>query len=101
MKFLVVLSVAAVLACQAIATPVDTEAVREPRSYGAAPSYAAPAPAYAPAPLGPAKSYSYASPAPTIPCGQALVFSCAPSVAQAPCAASGGYGAPSYGGSSY
>lgn len=116
MKFLVVFTVFALVACQAIAAPVEekeAEAVvaasvedlaREQRSYGAAPSYSAPAPAYAPAAsyaparLGPAKSYSYASPAPTIPCGQALVFSCAPSVAQAPCAASQGYAAPSYGG---
>lgn len=115
MKFLVIFSVVLV-ACQVIrAAPVE-EAIaeeaaavvpeiqrRDQRSYGAAPAYGAPAPSYAPAAsyapprLGPAKSYSYPSPAPTIPCGQALVFSCAPSVAQAPCAASS-YGAPSYGG---
>lgn len=95
MKFLVI--IAAVLVCQAIAAPTENEHIREGRSYGAAPAYAAPA--YA-APLGPAKSYAYASPAPTIPCGQAVVMSCAPSVAQAPCAASAGYGG-SYGGSSY
>ena len=107
MKCFVLLSLAALVVCQAIAAPTTAEevapipeseavaesVVREQRSYGAAPSYAAPAPAYA-APLGPAKSYTYNSPAPSIPCGQALVLSCAPSVAQAPCAAS----APSYGG---
>lgn len=120
MKFLIVLSVAAIMACQVIAAPTEVvEAVRdevpvaapleapieniirEQRSYGApAPSYA-PAPAYsAPPRLGPSKSYSYQSPAPTIPCGQALVFSCAPSVAQAPCAAAAPVyaAAPSYGG---
>lgn len=99
MKFFIAFTVAAVfLASQAIASPA--EIIREQRSYGAAaaPSYSAPA-AYGPAPaMGPAQTYSYPSPAPTIPCGQALVMSCAPSVAQAPCAASSGYGAPSYGG---
>lgn len=102
MNFLAVLCIAAVLVCQVVvAVPVETfetpvaDAVREQRSFGAPPSYGAPVPVYAAPPrLGPARSYSYQSPAPTIPCGQALVFSCAPSVAPAPCAAA----APSYGG---
>lgn len=83
--------VAAVIVCQVIAGQIPiVQHIREQRSYGApAQAYAAPAPA-----LGPAKQYSYPSPAPTIPCGQALIFSCTPSVAQAPCAAA----APSYGG---
>ena len=92
MKFFAVFCFAAAVICQVFALPADiaTPVLREIRSYGAAPSYAAP--------VGPSKSYTYASPAPTIPCGQALVFSCAPSVAQAPCAASApSYGAPSYG----
>lgn len=92
MKFLIVLLVAAVMVCQVFAGQVPiVQHIREERSsYGApAQAYAAPAPA-----LGPAKQYSYQSPAPTIPCGQALIFSCTPSVAQAPCAAA----APAYGG---
>lgn len=62
-------------------------------AYGQAPA-AAPQ-GYA-APLSPPRQYSYQSPAPTIPCGQALVMGCAPRVQAAPCAAPiisyGGYG---------
>lgn len=103
MKFVAVLCIAAVLVIQVVvAAPLEEvveitpdevaspPVVREKRSYGPPP-----APVYAAPPqISPPRTYSYQSPAPTIPCGQALVFSCAPSVAQAPCAAA----APSYGG---
>lgn len=85
-------------------------------AYGAAPSYSAPAPSYsapapaysppsyAPAPAyqpapqpGPAKSYSYQSPAPQVPCPQNLLLSCAPSVQPVPCVAPPpSYSKPSY-----
>jgi len=81
-----------------------------PPSYGySAPTYAAhksgySAPAYKPAPVyaGPAKAYTYGSPAPQVPCPTNLLFSCQPSVAPVPCAAyAPSYSAPSYSAPSY